>query len=325
MVTSVPVAKWFHRRRGLALALSTTGLGIGGIAFMPITQLLLDGMGWRAAWTGLAIMFMVLCIPLAAAFLRRQPEDMGLTVDGEPLAPASGPPSAEQPISDAPEVAWTLREALHTGTLWKLMLVFGLAGVAQGGASVHRIPYWVEEQGFDPQMVAFAFSADAAGAAAMALIAGWMADRIAIRSIAVYSYLGFVLAIGLMLVGRNELFLFGSTFIFGLAVGAGMIVQAYIIAAYYGRAFLGAIRGVVLPIILVSNGIGAPLVGYMRDSAGDYISSWWLVLSLYLLAALIMATVTPPASAQAQSRLLSEPSNAPADPGRNPAPPTPGP
>ena len=128
----------------------------------------------------------------------------------------------------------------------------------------------------------------------MALFAGWMADRLSIRSINIASYLGFAMGIALMMEGRNEIFLFGSTITFGLAVGAGMIVQAYILAAYYGRAFLGAIRGVVLPIVVVSNGVGAPLVGYLRDNSGSYMSSWWLLLSLYLLAALIMATVTPP-------------------------------
>ncbi len=275
------------------MALATTGLGIGGIVFVPITQLLLDGQGWRATWTVLAILFMVVSIPLAALFLRRQPEDMGLTVDGEPLARAFGPPSAERSRSDVPEAVWTVREALRTGTLWRLLLAFGLAGLAQGGASVHRIPYWVE-RGFDPQLVSFAFSADAGGAAAMALFAGWMADLLPIRFIAIGSFLGFAVGTGLMLVGRNEFFLFGSTIIFGLSVGAGMIVHSYIFAAYFGRAFLGSIRGLVLPIILVSNGIGAPLVGYLRDSTGSYTSSWWLILALYLLSAVIIATVPPP-------------------------------
>jgi sugar phosphate permease len=293
IVTSVPVAKWFRRKRGRALALSTTGLGIGGVVIVPVTQLLLDHLGWRTTWAVLAIIFMLLAIPVAALFLRRQPEDMGLEVDGEPEAPASAS-SSQGEVSDAPEAAWTVREALRTSTMWKLILVFGLAGLAQGGASVHRIPYWIEEQGFAPQVVSFSFSADAAGAATMALIAGWMADRLPIRSIAMVSYLGFAIAIWLMLEGRNEFFLFGSTITFGLSVGAGMIVHSYIFAAYFGRAFLGSIRGLVLPIILVSNGIGAPLVGYLHDSTGSYTFSWWLILSLYLVAAVIIATVTPP-------------------------------
>ena len=84
LVTSVPVAKWFVRRRGRALAFSTAGLGISGIVFLPVTQWLIDGYGWRSTWQILAVMFMVISIPASAIFLRRQPEDMGLRVDGDP-------------------------------------------------------------------------------------------------------------------------------------------------------------------------------------------------------------------------------------------------
>ena len=37
IMTSVPVAKWFQRKRGLALALATSGIGTGGRVFLPIT------------------------------------------------------------------------------------------------------------------------------------------------------------------------------------------------------------------------------------------------------------------------------------------------
>lgn len=287
LATSVPVAKWFRRQRGLALALATMGLGIGGVVFLPITQVLIDRLGWRVTWTVLAIVFLAVTVPLAALFLRRQPEDLGLTVDGEPVRAVRG-----GVLPDA-EAAWTVAQALKTGAFWKLMLVFSLAGVAQGAAGLHRIPYWVE-RGFDPQLVSFAFATDAAGAATMALIAGMVVDRFPVRFVAVASYLGLVLAVGLMLVARNELFLFSSTFIFGLSVGAGMIVQSYIFAAYYGRAFLGAIRGIVMPTTLLSAGIGGPLSGYLRDATGSYISSWWIILGVYLVSAGLMATTTPP-------------------------------
>lgn len=293
IMTSVPVAKWFQHRRGLALALAASGLGTGGVFFLPITQLLLGSMGWRATWVVMAVLFMALSVPLSAIFLRRQPEDMGLEVDGGPSDPGDGPAGLMAPAL-VEERSWTVREAFRTATMWKLLLAFGLAGVAQGGASVHRIPYWIE-RGFDAQTVSFSFAADAGGAATMALFAGWLADRVPIRIIGGGSYVGLACAIGLMLVGRNEYFLFGSTITFGLSVGAGMIVQSYIFASYFGRTFLGSIRGIVLPVMLISSGIGAPLVGYIRDNTGSYVSSWWLIFGIYLLAGLIITAAKRPA------------------------------
>jgi len=295
IMTSVPVAKWFQRKRGLALALAVSGVGIGGVFFLPFTQWLLDSVGWRTTWMLMAVIFMVMSVPLSAIFLRRQPEDMGLEVDGGP--PPLGRPGTvgRSAVHATEERSWTVREAFHTVTMWKLLVAFVLAGIAQGGTSVHRIPYWIEN-GFDAQIVSYSFAGDAGSAATMALFAGWLADRIPIRVIAVGSFSGLALAMAFALIGGNNFFLFASGITFGLSVGAGMIVHSYIFAAYFGRAFLGIIRGIVLPVMLISAGLGAPLVGYIHDSTGNYISSWWLVVGLNLTAALIISNATRPAN-----------------------------
>ena len=111
-------------------------------------------------------------------------------------------------------------------------------------------------------MVSWSFAADAGGAAATSLVAGWLADRIPIRFLAAVSFSGFIVAILLMIYVSSPQMMFLSTTLFGSSVGFGMIVHSYIFAAYYGRAFLGAIRGIAMPVNLLSAGLGAPLVGY---------------------------------------------------------------
>jgi hypothetical protein len=37
------------------------------------------------------------------------------------------------------------------------------------------------------------------------------------------------------------------------------------------------------------------MVGYIRDSTGSYVSSWWMILALNLLAALIISSAIKPA------------------------------
>ena len=58
---------------------------------------------------------------------------------------------------------------------------------------------------------------------------------------------------------------------FGLSVGAGMIGLSCIFAAYSGRASLGSTGSILLPVMLTSADIGAPLVGYIHDNTGSYI------------------------------------------------------
>ena len=300
IVTSVPVAKWFVRKRGRALALATAGLGIGGIVFMPVTQWLIEGYGWRGAWQILALLFLLIAMPVSALFLRRQPEDMGLRVDGDPPDdPASPEPRPSSARRSAEEPIWTVRQAFRTATMWKLVGVFALSGVAQGGASFHRIPYFVEKA-YDPLLVSWSFAADAGGAAATALVAGWLADRVPIRFLAAVSFSGFIVAILLMIYVSSAQMMFLSTILFGSAVGFGMIVHTYIFAAYYGRAFLGTIRGIVMPVNLLSAGLGAPLVGYLHDYTGSYLPAWWALLAIYGLSAALVVTALPPRRAASE-------------------------
>ncbi len=50
LLTVVPVAKWFQRKRGWALAIATMGMPFGNLLLIPLAQVLIDGPGWRTAW-----------------------------------------------------------------------------------------------------------------------------------------------------------------------------------------------------------------------------------------------------------------------------------
>ena len=288
ILSSVPVAKWFVRRRGTAIALASLGLGLGGITLLPITQVLINVVEWRRAWFYLGITSMVLIIPPALIYLRRQPEDLGLRPDGD-AGPSTGPDSTEQKEDE--EAAWTLKEALHTRAFWlTTALVLGGFGT---GASIHRIPYWVE-LGFDADLVSLSFSADAAGATVMMLGAGFLLDRFPARFVAAGAYAGFAGALVLMLTASSTFDLFASVVLWGLAIGINIVSQTYLWADYFGRAFLGTIRGITLPTILLASAFGAPTVGYIFDFSGGYEPAWRALIAVYLLALVIMVTAKPP-------------------------------
>src|SRR5215470_8092317 len=79
---------WFVRRRGLAISLAFSGVGVGAIVLLPWLQAIILSDGWRAScWaTGL----LVLCVvgPLTL-LVRKRPEDVGQRPDGDAQATAS--------------------------------------------------------------------------------------------------------------------------------------------------------------------------------------------------------------------------------------------
>ena len=312
LFATVPVTKWFIRLRGRATGMVQLGLGVGGAVFLPLTQVLISNHGWRSAWVTLAWLSAAM-LPLVL-LLRRQPSDLGLEPDGGPAgasrrrrrsgarstaeaASASPAPAPRAPSASAPRAAahvWTLRTAVRTATMWQLSGAFAILGCLLGAASVHRVPHWVE-LGFSPGTVSLAFGVDAATATITALAAGFLVERLQPRIVGAASCGLFCAALLLMVLGRPwPPLLFSSTVLFGAGVGLNMVVQGVIWAQYYGWRFVGTIRGVVLPLIVLAGGLSAPLAGALRDAGGSYRISWLAALVLCAVAGMLIFSARPP-------------------------------
>ena len=286
LITSVPVTKLFVRERGRALAFLGRGGPVGGLVFVPVTQLLIDGVGWRSAWVVLALLGAGLIVPLSILFVRRQPEDMGLLPDGAALPlPGVAPAPAER--------SWTRAEALRSPVFWRLIVAFGLLSLGTGMVALHRIPSFMD-RGLDPRLISYATALDAGAAGLAAFTVGILTRRFPVRLLGAAGCVTLALASALTIATDDHPTMFASMIVFGLGIGAWILMQGYIWAAYFGRAHLGAIRGAVLPLTLVFGGAGAPLAGYVRDATGSYVPAWRAAIVLMLVAALVLALTPPP-------------------------------
>ena len=290
LVTSVPVLKWFVRERGRAIAFTSLGIPIGAVLFVPLTQFLIDGVGWQTAWVVLAIIGVAVIVPLSAVFVRRQPEDMGLLPDGA-ASPSTGDngPRGREP---ADEVSWTVQEAIRTSTLWRLVVVFCAVQLAVGTVALHRIAAFMD-RGLDPTLISFATAFDAVCAGASTFVFGMLVRRVPARFLGGLGFSMLATASVMTVYATNLPIMFISMAIFGLGIGGMMFLQSFIWADYFGRESVGSIRGLVNPINLVVGGLGAPAAGYVRDITGSYDPAWWAGVALMTFAA-VLTVVTPP-------------------------------
>ena len=290
LVTSVPVLKWFVRERGRAIAFTSLGIPIGAVLFVPLTQFLIDGVGWQTAWVVLAIIGVAVIVPLSAVFVRRQPEDMGLLPDGA-ASPSTGDngPRGREP---ADEVSWTVQEAIRTSTLWRLVVVFSAVHLATGTVALHRIAAFMD-RGLDPTLISFATAFDAMCAGASTFVFGMLVRRVPARFLGGLGFSMLATASVMTVYATNLPIMFISMAIFGLGIGGMMFLQSFIWADYFGRESVGSIRGLVNPINLVVGGLGAPAAGYVRDITGSYDPAWWAGVALMTFAA-VLTVVTPP-------------------------------
>ena len=293
LVTSVPVLKWFVRKRGRAISYMALGIPVGAMVFVPLTQMFIDRWGWERAWIILAIIGVSVIAPLAAIFVRRQPEDMGLLPDGDSMhASKDGEADETQPAQFVDEVSWTVREATRTVAFWSLVAMFSMVSLAISTVALHRIPDFAD-RGFDTTLIAYATAFDAVCAGAASFAFGILVSRVPGRLLGALGFSFLAIASVMTIYAADDVTMFSSMAIFGLGIGGMMFLQNFIWADYFGREHVGAIRGFAMPINLILGAAGAPIAGYVYDETGTYDMVWWVGVGL-MVCSVLLALVTPP-------------------------------
>jgi MFS family permease len=285
LMTSVPVMKWFVRDRGRAVALVAIGILPGGLIFLPLSEHWIATLGWRDAWQALGLLGIVIVVPLSVLFLRRQPEDLGLEVDGGPREVGGLSPPVER--------SWKLGEARRTRAFWTLTVVFSALALAVGTIGLHRIANFTD-RGIAPSTVALGIAFDASLASLVTLAMGWMSGRVRSQVLGAIGFLSLAASCGLTIHADEPWEMFVAVGLFGSGIGAVMYLQNIIWAEFFGRVHIGAIRGFTMPISLFLGAAGAPAAGYVKDVTGSYDLVWWGSTVVMLLGGLTILFARPP-------------------------------
>jgi MFS family permease len=67
------ISHWFTRRRGIAVALASSGNYLAGTIWPPLIQYVIATSGWRPMQIGIGLFCLVTMLPLALVFRRRAP------------------------------------------------------------------------------------------------------------------------------------------------------------------------------------------------------------------------------------------------------------
>ena len=79
----------------------------------------------------------------------------------------------------------------------------------------------------------------------------------------------------------------------GLGVGTLMLLQTVIWPTYFGRANIGAIRGLATPISLVFSAAGATVTGLVFDASGSYFIAWWIATAGLVIGSVMLGLTRP--------------------------------
>lgn len=287
------IAQWFHRRRSTALAVVTFAAGLASTIFLPLSDALLRGFGWRTAILILGIFLACMTIPLHILILRRHPSDLGLQPDG--TRQLSGVPAAPLP-------GVTFRTALSERTFWLLTAAFGLIWLSAAAIRVHFIPFLIGT-GIDSSTAAFATGAIGIMQVVGRVLFAPLDHHFSSRVIVVGVFALHVVAMSFLLIGQSGLMLGAFIFVFGVAQGAGTLARPSILAELYGAAHFGRISS-IMALFLILTSTAAPLIAsLLYDQAGSYQPVLWMaaILAVGATGIVIMARRETPTSKSAST------------------------
>ena len=243
---------WFHRRRGLAVAIVASGNYVAGAVWAPAVQHFIATDGWRHTWFGIAGVCLATMLPLALVLRRRPPAHEA----SRPGAVAAAGATTGLGISPA---------ALQT-----LLIISGVSCcVAMSMPQVHMVAY-CSDLGYGAARGAQMLSLMLGCGIVSRLAFGAISDRIGgLRTLLVGAGLqGLSLLLFLPFDGLVSLYLISA--LFGLFQGGIVPSYAIIVREYFSPTEAGARVGSVLMATLLGMALGGWMSGAIFDFAGSY-------------------------------------------------------
>jgi len=287
---------WFVRRRGLAISLAFSGVGVGSIILLPWVQSLIAGAGWRAACWALGLLVLVLLAPLNL-LVKRRPEDLGLEPDGDRTGRdvAAGPRTTNvvDPVWAA--VDWTLGRALRTARFWWVAVGYFCGLFCWYAVQVHQTKYLVEI-GFSPSDAAWALGFVSLAGIPGQIALGHLSDRIGREWVWTVGSVGFALCyVALLLLGHAPT----APLLYLMVVSQGMlgygltsVVGAIPAEIFQGRHY-GTIFGTLMLASIAGGAAGPWLTGALYDITGSYTPAFWLAIGCSGVSALAIWVAAP--------------------------------
>lgn len=278
-VWTAAVASRFDTSRGLAIAVTLSGAGLGSSLVPLLANALIVSFDWRTAYWMMALIFVVTVLPPLLFFFHDATDRS---------TRSSGKPRAAKP-ADAPGMSVSAAVRSRRFVVMTVSILIFVLIVA--GLLVHFVPM-LTGAGLDANIAASAAALIGLGAMAGRVAAGFLIDRFSGPRIGFVVFILPVAAIVMLLnFDGSPAYAFATALILGLALGGEIDVMAYLASRYFGLRNFGTIFSALIGFQTFASGSGPFLTGLVYDSQGSYAPFLYGSIPALVVAAALVATL----------------------------------
>src|SRR6202166_3758978 len=269
------VSAWFDDRRGLALGITMSGIGLGAALIPQYTQFLIGNLGWRAAYAGLGLLTLIVAFPAVFLFIREPTKAKAAAAQSS--ASEDRPPDLE------------LREVLGGRRFWLIACALLLVSTLTQGLVVHTVPL-LTDNGYSPEAAATLMIAVGLSTMAGRLLSGYLVDRVFAPFVAALFFL--LPCLGIYLLGSTISPVAGIIAL-GLASGTEIDMIGFLTSRYFGMKRFGQLYGYLFASFVVGSAVGPSMMGLAFERLHSYEPALWMFCAFMLLASGAILSLGP--------------------------------
>jgi sugar phosphate permease len=261
-VTNPLVSRWFVKRLGLALGVTSFGIGLAGIVLPPIIAQVMPQVGWRIIFQIWAAIVGLVVAPAVFLVMRERPTER----EGLHYVSGGGQAGGAHGHGHGGGQMTTL-EVLKRKNFWFVIAVFLPLGFIYIGAMNNLAPITVS-LGFSAKIAGYTLSTYAIAHVCSTLIIGMLADRFGNRLplvLLAFVAAGAAVALGL---GHNMVTLFTGAALAGFAGGIWVVMPSAA-AIEFGPANVGKAFGLFSLVLPLHSLVGAG-IARAKEVTGSY-------------------------------------------------------
>ena len=239
---------WFDRRLGLAIAVTTLGVGLGSAIMPLIINFIAATWGWRTAYLSIGLGSIALAWPTAYVFVKDAPRRL-----------------TKRAVTE--RFAWG--PVLRDHATWLLALAFVDLGLFSAIALVNLVSV-LEVNGMPRNLAVIAFSVLGIATIFGRLLCGWLLDRLSIRIVLPAFSIPAGLAILALREGAAGAPAYVCAGVLGMLVGAEIDVLGYAVKRYFGLTRYGTLYGSLFAVFHLGGAAGAISMGALYKASNSF-------------------------------------------------------